>query len=112
MKTCDQCNMRLWSTDKGVCPTCKPEENRAVYGLAPLAKVVEQVREPRKILIQKVTDPTTETCCTMSETLADVVKNHIIATYEKHGKNKARASRALGISNRTLYNHLDMYGVM
>lgn len=112
MKTCNECNMRLWSTDKGVCPTCKPEENRAVYGLAPLAKVVEQVREPRKILIQKVSDPTTETCCTMSETLADVVKAHVLTVYEQNKRNKARAAKVLGITTKTLYNHLDRYGVV
>lgn len=112
MKTCNDCGMRLWSTDKGVCPGCKPDENRAVYNLPPLAKVVaEDKREPKKILIQ---NPLEGTCTVrnISETLADVVKDHILTTYNRYGRNKARTSRALGISNRTLYNHLTNYGVM
>lgn len=111
MKICNECNMRLWSTDKGICPTCRPEENRASYGLAPLAKVVEQVREPKKILIH---NPLTgESILRDTDmTIASVVKAHILKVYEENGKNKARTSKKLGISNRTLYNHLDMYGVM
>jgi transcriptional regulator with PAS, ATPase and Fis domain len=101
--------MRLWSTDKGVCPTCKPEENRAVYGLAPLAKVVEQVREPKRTLVR----PLTQMVETQEDvSLASIVKAHILKVYEENGRNKLRASKKLGISNRTLYNHLDMYGVM
>lgn len=106
MKTCNECNMRLWSTDKGICPTCRPEENRASYGLAPLAKVVEQVREPKKTLITQMVETEEDVL------LSSVVKAHILKVYEESGRHKTKASRKLGISIKTLYNHLDTYGVM
>ena len=116
MKTCDQCNMGLWSTDKGVCPTCKPEENRLAYGLAPLAQMIakEPTRETRRVLIETKVETTQEPTVTTIEgsTLSDVVKFYILKVYEETGKNKAKTSRKLGITNRTLYNHLDRYGVM
>ena len=44
---CKLCTGKLWTTDKGICPTCFPDENRAIYGLKPLVKptiAIENVR--------------------------------------------------------------------
>ncbi len=43
--------------------------------------------------------------------LAEVEKKHILAAYEQSGRNKARASKLLGIGLNTLRRKLDSYGV-
>jgi DNA-binding NtrC family response regulator len=107
MKTCNLCNMRLWSTDKGVCPTCFPLENRAVYGLKVTPEpqpVIINSFQPRGAKVPTFIPP-------KAGTLADVVRGYILQTYEESEGNKAKVARTLGISIKTLYNHLDRYGV-
>jgi DNA-binding NtrC family response regulator len=41
--------------------------------------------------------------------LDTLTKHHILETYERHGGNKARTARALGIGRRTLYRLLERY---
>jgi DNA-binding NtrC family response regulator len=41
--------------------------------------------------------------------LDTLTKHHILDTYERHGGNKARTARALGIGRRTLYRLLERY---
>jgi two-component system response regulator AtoC len=41
--------------------------------------------------------------------LADIEREIILATYEKHGRNKEKTAAALGISLKTLYNRLKEY---
>lgn len=43
--------------------------------------------------------------------LETVMKCHVLRTYERHQKNKARTARALGIGRRSLYRLLDKYGL-
>ena len=43
--------------------------------------------------------------------LDTLTRLHIVATYSRHGGNKARTARALGIGRRTLYRLLEKYGV-
>jgi len=126
MKACNDCGQRLWSTDKGVCPTCRPDENRAVYGLKPLQEVVFKQEPTIKTMID--TNPLAPSLRTQktkgrptnpaqegfenSESLENVIKSHILKSYELSGKNKSRAANKLGITVKTLYNHLDRYGVV
>jgi len=44
-------------------------------------------------------------------TLQEVERNAFIETYLRTGKNKAKTARELGISQRTVYNHLSRYGL-
>jgi len=44
-------------------------------------------------------------------TLQEVGRNAFIETYLRTGKNKAKTARELGISQRTVYNHLSRYGL-
>ena len=122
MKECNDCGQRLWSTDKGVCPSCRPDENRAVYGLKPLQEIlatqeptlrtmVETTPSKAKRYAGRPTNPAQEGF-ESSESLEDVIKNHILKSYELSGKNKSRAATKLGITVKTLYNHLDRYGVV
>lgn len=43
--------------------------------------------------------------------LDTLTKQHIVATYTRHGGNKARTARALGIGRRTLYRLLEKYAI-
>jgi hypothetical protein len=52
MKECNDCGQRLWSTDKGVCPSCKPDENRAVYGLKPLQEIIATKEPTLKTMVE------------------------------------------------------------
>lgn len=47
----------------------------------------------------------------MFPTFKDIEKNHIVAAIEHHNGNKSQASRTLGITIRTLYNKLELYGL-
>jgi two-component system NtrC family response regulator len=38
-------------------------------------------------------------------------KLHVADTFNRHGGNKARTARALGIGRRTLYRLLEKYGI-
>lgn len=116
MKTCDDCGMRLWSTDKGICPTCKPEENRASYGLAPLVKMVPVTInvniKPNEIMsLGQITIETAEEA-QEATLLSDVIKSHVLKVYENSGRHKTKSAKKLGITVKTLYNHLDRYGVV
>jgi DNA-binding NtrC family response regulator len=43
--------------------------------------------------------------------LDTLTRQHIVATYTRHSRNKARTARALGIGRRTLYRLLEKYGI-
>jgi len=43
--------------------------------------------------------------------LDTLTRHHIMETYQRHGGNKARTARALGIGRRTLYRLLDKYSI-
>jgi DNA-binding NtrC family response regulator len=43
--------------------------------------------------------------------LDTLTRDHVIDTYRRHGNNKARTARALGIGRRTLYRLLEKYEV-
>jgi DNA-binding NtrC family response regulator len=44
--------------------------------------------------------------------LEGVVKKHILDVLQAFQGNKSAAAKALGISNKTMYNKLHMYGLM
>lgn len=44
--------------------------------------------------------------------IADAERVLILATYQKHNRNKTRTAAVLGISLKTLYNKLHVYGVI
>jgi DNA-binding NtrC family response regulator len=48
---------------------------------------------------------------TAGTTLAQVEREVILATLERHGRHRERTAQALGISVKTLYNRLKQYGV-
>ncbi|HVT29926.1 MAG TPA: helix-turn-helix domain-containing protein, partial [Lacipirellulaceae bacterium] len=41
--------------------------------------------------------------------LDTLTRDHVLETYRRHGNNKARTARALGIGRRTLYRLLEKY---
>jgi DNA-binding NtrC family response regulator len=43
--------------------------------------------------------------------LETVNRQHIVDTYRRHGGNKSRTARALGITRRTLYRLLEKHGI-
>ena len=43
--------------------------------------------------------------------LETLTQQHVLETYRRHGGNKARTARALGIGRRTLYRLLERYGI-
>jgi transcriptional regulator with PAS, ATPase and Fis domain len=43
--------------------------------------------------------------------LDTLTRQHIVTTYSRHGGNKARTARALGIGRRTLYRLLEKYAI-
>lgn len=43
--------------------------------------------------------------------MAEVEKKHIVAVYERTGRNKAHASELLGIGLNTLRRKLQSYGI-
>lgn len=43
--------------------------------------------------------------------LETLTQQHVLETFRRHGGNKARTARALGIGRRTLYRLLERYGV-
>lgn len=107
MKACDSCGQRLWSTDKGVCPTCKPDENRAVYGLGSLIEKVPEVVVDRRTADEVYVDS-----LGTDESLSRVVRSYVLKIYNDSGKNKSKAAKRLGITVKTMYNHLDRHGVL
>lgn len=108
MQKCDGCGMRIWSTDQGICPKCFPEENRAVYGIKPKAVEVMAVNVPYQ---KPVVDPLPE-YADPDKTLSAVTKFYILKVYEEENKHKTNAAKKLGITAKTLYNHLYKYKVI
>ncbi|MFO0787829.1 MAG: sigma-54 dependent transcriptional regulator [Pirellulales bacterium] len=43
--------------------------------------------------------------------LDTLTRDHVLETYRRHGSNKARTARALGIGRRTLYRLLEKYNI-
>jgi transcriptional regulator of acetoin/glycerol metabolism len=43
--------------------------------------------------------------------LDTLTREHVLETYRRHGSNKARTARALGIGRRTLYRLLEKYEI-
>ena len=43
--------------------------------------------------------------------LDTLTREHVLETYRRHGSNKARTARALGIGRRTLYRLLEKYHI-
>ncbi|MCA9177242.1 MAG: sigma 54-interacting transcriptional regulator [Planctomycetales bacterium] len=48
---------------------------------------------------------------TAEEDLESLTRQHVLDTYERCGKNKARTAKALGIGRRSLYRLLEKYGL-
>lgn len=94
---CKSCNLKLWSTDNGICPKCHPEQSKVNYGVSP---------KENNIIEQKYVVETTE----LKGTLDDVAKMYTELVYLKNNKNKTKTAKELGVSLKTLYNHFDRYG--
>lgn len=101
---CSTCNLKIWSTDKGICPKCSPDENRKVYNLLPPVNLTEVSKPPIESNRKLIT--------TSTKTLEDVTKDYILKVYFESDRNKTRTAKLLGISTKGLYNRLNMYGVM
>jgi DNA-binding NtrC family response regulator len=100
MKVCNKCETTLWTSDRGFCPLCNPIENSAAHGI----KYVP--REELAIEAKEIVIPA------QPVTLAEVTQAYIIKVYSECGQSKIKTSKKLGITVRTLYNHLNRYGVV
>lgn len=107
-----------WHLDPDVIPTLEryswPGNVRQLQNALDRAKILaddDQIRVenlPPEIVKNAHSRPLSDSKDLDLDTLT---RDHVLETYRKHARNKARAARALGIGRRTLYRLLEKYNI-
>lgn len=107
-----------WRLDPDVIPTLEryswPGNVRQLQNAIDRAKILaddDRIRVenlPPEIVNTAHTRPSIATSDVDLDTLT---REHVLDTYRRHGSNKARTARALGIGRRTLYRLLEKYSI-
>lgn len=126
MIVCEHCQSQMSKEWKCKCPTLSDLKLRAlqpfiekVNGWANFLAMVKTASEPQvmtelpklAIRAEEPSGPVLEPKPAPElETLEEVVRAHILKVYEATGRNKMAAAKALGITAKTIYSKLELYG--